>query len=141
MRGRRFKRSTRDQWKRKEEHGRMAIRQHTIIPSRIEAKRKRKGARMAWWCTHPIDLVKPIHIELADEAAEVVVLEVRAQNGPAKFADVGHDERGAVLCPRDERSRLWVVDHTIRTRKETDNPILELVGMIRERRRLTNTTW
>lgn len=46
-------------------------------------------------------LVEVVHVQLAHEAAEVVVLEVLGQHGRCEFICVFHDEAVALLVPKD----------------------------------------
>lgn len=46
-------------------------------------------------------LVEIVHVQLAHEAAEVVVLKVFGQHGRCKFICVFHDEAVALLVPED----------------------------------------
>jgi hypothetical protein len=55
--------------------------------------------------------VEAVHIELADERGEIVVLEMRSKNGTTEFTDIGDDEGGAEVRPGDVLRRLGVCDH------------------------------
>jgi hypothetical protein len=47
------------------------------------------------------------------KTTHIIVLEMTSQDAPTKFADVGHDEGGTHLSPRDEMSRFGIVDHSV----------------------------
>lgn len=49
-----------------------------------------RGSALRTWCA--VDLVKAVHVQLADKTREVVVLEVRTEDCAAELADILHDE-------------------------------------------------
>lgn len=59
----------------------------------------------------PVNLMKPIHIELPDEGGEIIMLEVTSQYTPTELAHIRNDERSAQFRPSDEVRRLRIVDH------------------------------
>ena len=63
-----------------------------------------------------------IGVELADEAGEVVVLEVRGEHGLREEEGVGADEAVVPLAPPDEPVRPGVLHHPVRLPHERRRP-------------------